>query len=103
MLGTRSGVKVDHVVQKHENGVCLQAHAFSVQAIKMSENHQNKEFQQAHKKYEGGGRRPPPYILSVPAGIPYFDGFLTFLMACTENACACRHTPFSWFVTHGPP
>ena len=41
-----------------------------------------------------GGIRPPPYILSVPAGIPHFDGSLTLLRACTEYACACRHAPF---------
>ena len=58
-------------------------------------------FSSRHVKNMRGGRRPPPYILSVLAGIPYFDVFLTFLMACTENACACRHTLFFFLRFRG--
>ena len=42
------GVKAIEFSESIQNGLCLQAHAFSIQAIKSVGKPKNEEFQQAH-------------------------------------------------------
>ena len=76
----RKEVRQTNFVKTYKTGCACRNSLFSAQTMSVQTVvpagpgvvfTEDKEFQQAHSIYKGGGLRPPPSYLFVPAGIPY--------------------------------